>query len=253
MIAWLADDDNAPFPPTAQALGPDSDAPGLLAAGGRLTIERLERAYRLGIFPWSSPGQPVLWWSPDPRMVLPVAEFTLHRSLKKTLRSFLATPGCEVRFDSAFERVITACAQTPRDGQRGTWIVPTLRRTYVEWHHAGGVHSVETWVDGNLVGGLYGVAIGRMFFGESMFAQTTDASKIALAALVAFCRAENIALIDCQQATAHLASFGAREIPRPEFERHLALTLGAAPPRAWTYDPSHWATLGVTTPDDRVT
>jgi leucyl/phenylalanyl-tRNA--protein transferase len=243
VIPWLGDDDHSPFPPTSQALGTDSDAPGLLAAGGHLTIERLEQAYRRGIFPWYSPGQPVLWWSPDPRMVLPVAEFRLHRSLRKTLRSFLATPGCEIRFDSAFERVIVACADTPRNGQCGTWIVPALRRTYTEWHDAGVVHSVETWVDGQLVGGLYGVGIGRMFFGESMFSHATDGSKIALAALVAFCRGHGIELIDCQQATAHLASFGARETPRAEFERHLALTLGAAPPRAWTYDAMHWALL----------
>ncbi len=243
MLAWLGDDDGTPFPATTQALGPDSDAPGLLAAGGALTTRRLEAAYRRGIFPWYSPGQPVLWWSPDPRMVLPTAEFRLHRSLKKKLRSFLATPGCEIRFDSAFERVIAHCANTPRSGQRGTWIVPALRHTYAEWHQAGAAHCVETWVDGRLVGGLYGVGIGRMFFGESMFAQASDASKIALAALVAFCRGHGIELIDCQQATAHLASFGAREIPRRAFEHHLALTLGQPGPPAWTYDPLHWALL----------
>lgn len=242
MIAWL-DHDDSPFPPSSQALGPDSDAPGLLAAGGRLSVERLEAAYRRGIFPWYSRGQPVLWWSPDPRMVLPVAGFKLHRSLKKTLRSFLSTPGCEVRFDSAFEHVIAACATTPRAGQRGTWIVPALRRAYTEWHHAGGAHSVETWVDGKLVGGLYGVGIGRMFFGESMFAHATDASKIALAALVAFCRGHAIELIDCQQATTHLASFGAGEIARSVFESHLAVATAQAPPPAWTYDAAHWRLL----------
>jgi leucyl/phenylalanyl-tRNA--protein transferase len=240
LLAWLGDDDGTPFPPTAEALGPDSEAPGLLAAGGRLTVDRLEAAYARGIFPWYSPGQPVLWWAPDPRMVLPSAEFRLHRSLKKTLRAFLATPGCEIRFDGAFERVIAACASTPRDGQRGTWIVPALRRAYTEWHHAGAVHSVETWVDGRLVGGLYGVNLGRMFFGESMFSHATDASKIALAALVAFCRANAIELIDCQQATAHLASLGARPIARTDFERHVALALGDPAPAAWTYDPAHW-------------
>jgi leucyl/phenylalanyl-tRNA---protein transferase len=243
VIAWLGDDDRTPFPPSTQALGPDSDAPGLLAAGGRLTIDRLEAAYRRGIFPWYSRGQPVLWWSPDPRMVLPVAEFRLHRSLKKTLRTFLATPGCEIRFDSEFERVMALCATTPREGQRGTWIVPALRRVYAQWHRAGHVHSVETWFDGKLVGGLYGVGIGRMFFGESMFAHATDASKIALAALVAFCRAHGIALIDCQQATAHLASLGARPIARADFERHLALTIDPAGPPAWTYDAAHWGLL----------
>jgi leucyl/phenylalanyl-tRNA---protein transferase len=244
VLAWLPeDDDSAPFPPTTQALGLDSDAPGLLAAGGKLTTQRLEQAYRRGIFPWYSPGQPVLWWSPDPRMVLPVAEFRLHRSLAKTLRRFLATAGCEIRFDSAFEQVIAECAHTPRDGQHGTWIVPALRRTYVEWHRAGAVHSVETWVGGRLVGGLYGVGLGRMFFGESMFSHATDASKIALAALVAFCRAQGIELIDCQQATAHLGSLGARQLARPDFERHLNTSLGAAPPPAWTYDAAHWVHL----------
>jgi leucyl/phenylalanyl-tRNA--protein transferase len=247
VIAWLPDDDKSPLPPTSQALGIDSDAPGLLAAGGRLTIERLEGAYRHGVFPWYSQGQPVLWWAPDPRMVLFTAEFRLHRSLKKTLRAFLDTPGCEVRYDSAFERVIAACAGTPREGQRGTWIVPALRRAYAEWHHAGAVHSVETWVDGRLVGGLYGVNLGRMFFGESMFSLATDASKIALAALVAFCRAEGIEMIDCQQATAHLASLGAREVSRAEFERHIARVSGAVPPAQWSYDAAHWARLGLGT------
>jgi leucyl/phenylalanyl-tRNA--protein transferase len=254
VITWLPDDpaDQTPFPPTHAALGPHSEAPGLLAAGGRLTPWRLEQAYRHGIFPWYSSGQPVLWWSPDPRMVLPVAQFRLHRSLRKTLRHFLAAPGCEIRFDSAFEQVIAACAHTPRDGQRGTWIVPALRRAYADWHRAGAVHSVETWVGGRLVGGLYGVSLGRMFFGESMFSHATDASKIALAALVAFCRAQGIDLIDCQQATGHLASLGAREMPRTAFERHLALTLGSQGPPRWTYDPAHWAHLlapgTVTTP-----
>ncbi len=248
MIPWLGDDDTAPFPPTSQALGDDSEVPGLLAAGGRLSLERLEHAYRHGIFPWYSEGQPVLWWAPDPRMVLPVAEFKLHRSLKKTLRAFLDNPDCEVRFDSAFERVIAACANTPREGQRGTWIVPALQRAYIEWHHAGTVHSVETWVAGRLAGGLYGVNLGRMFFGESMFSHATDASKIALAALVAFCRAHGIALIDCQQNTGHLARLGAREIPRTEFEHHVALASGASPAPRWTYDSADWARLGLEVP-----
>jgi len=242
-LCWL--DDDSTFPPTSSALGPDSIAPGLLAAGGRLDLARLEAAYRHGIFPWYSEGQPVLWWAPDPRMVLPVADFKLSRSLRKTLARFRRRPGCELRFDSAFERVIAACAGIPREGQRGTWILPPLQAAYVAWHRAGRAHSVETWIDGELVGGLYGVGIGRMFFGESMFSRVSDASKIALAALVAFCRAHGIALVDCQQNTGHLASLGAREIPRVEFERHLALTLGAQGPPRWTYDPRHWARLGL--------
>ena len=240
---WL--DDDTPFPPTSHALDDASEAPGLLALGGSLDPARLEAAYRRGIFPWYSEGQPVLWWAPDPRMVLPVAEFKLSRSLRKTLQRFIRTPGCAVHFDSAFARVIAACAAAPREGQRGTWILPPLQQAYAEWHRAGAVHSVETWIDGQLVGGLYGVGIGRMFFGESMFSHASDASKVALAALVAFCRAHGIALIDCQQNTEHLASLGAREISRPDFERHLTLTLGAQGPPRWFYDAAHWAQLGL--------
>ncbi|MBQ1766049.1 MAG: leucyl/phenylalanyl-tRNA--protein transferase [Aquincola sp.] len=243
-LTWL-DDESQPLPDTRRALSADTDAPGLLAAGGRLTTRRLEEAYRKGVFPWFSEGQPVLWWSTDPRMVLPVAEFKLSRSLKKTLARFIRTPGCDVRIDSAFERVIGACAGTPREGQSGTWILPEMVAAYTTWHRAGRVHSFETWMDGELVGGLYGVSIGRMFFGESMFAHRTDASKIALAALVCFCRAHDLPLIDCQQNTGHLASLGAREWPRAQFEAHLAQVLPAAGPRVWSYDPAHWAQLGL--------
>ena len=167
----------------------------------------------------------MLWWSPDPRMVLRTSEFKLAHSLRKTLHRFVADPRCELRFDSAFNAVIEACANAPRDGQRGTWIVPELRDAYQRWHRAGSAHSIETWVDGRLVGGLYGVNLGRMFYGESMFTHATDASKIALAALVAFCRAHDIDWIDCQQNTAHLASLGAREVSRAAFEAHLAKTV----------------------------
>jgi leucyl/phenylalanyl-tRNA---protein transferase len=214
----------------------------LLAAGGSLTLERLNEAYRQGIFPWFSDGQPVLWWAPDPRMVLRTAEFKLHRSLRKTLQKFLRTPGCDIRFDTAFARVIAACAGTLRDGQRGTWIVPPMQRAYTAWHRAGAAHSVETWIDGRLVGGLYGINIGRMFFGESMFSHASDASKIALAALVAFCRANAIDKIDCQQNTEHLASLGAREMPRTEFEAHVSAVVDQPAPR-WAYDPSQLAEL----------
>lgn len=244
MLTWLHTPDT-PLPDTALALGADSEAPGLLAAGEDLSPARLEEAYRRGIFPWYSAGQPVLWWSPDPRMVLPAAEFRVSRSLRKTLRRFAAAPGCELRIDGAFERVIAACAGTPRAGQDGTWIQPALERAYAAWHRHGAVHSFETWIDGELAGGLYGVSLGRMFYGESMFSLRSDASKIALAGLVAFCRAEGIALIDCQQNTAHLASLGAREIDRPAFEGHLAQALREPAPRDWTYHRSHWAQLGL--------
>lgn len=238
MLTWI--DDQRPLPLASEALGPDSEAAGLVAAGGQVTAERLDEAYRKGIFPWYGPGQPVLWWSPDPRMVLCTAEFRLKPSLRKTLRRFLRTPGCEVRFDSAFEQVIHNCAHTPREGQEGTWIVPAVMQAYADWHDAGHVHSAETWVDGQLVGGLYFVNIGRMCFGESMFAHRTDASKIALAAFVAACRARGIALIDCQQNTEHLASMGGREISRDAFQAHLARTLGDGPVAEWTYDEADW-------------
>jgi leucyl/phenylalanyl-tRNA---protein transferase len=238
-LTWLRGD--TPFPPTSEALGPETDAPGLLAAGGDLGPARLADAYRHGIFPWYGEGQPLLWWTTDPRMVLPVAEFKLSRSLRKTLQRFLRTPGCEFRFDGDTPAVIAACAGAPREGQDGTWIVPEMAAAYTELARAGVVHSVETWVDGQLVGGLYGVNLGRMFYGESMFARRTDASKLALAALVAFCRAEGIALIDCQQQTRHLASLGARPISRAAFEAHLRVAVAEPAPRRWAYDSACWA------------
>jgi leucyl/phenylalanyl-tRNA---protein transferase len=239
MLTWI-DDDEA-LPPTQLAWGADSDAPGLLAAGGSLEPWRLEEAYRRGVFPWFGPDQPVLWWSPDPRMVLPVASFRLSKSLAKTIRRFVRGGGNAVRIDSDRRRVIEACAGTPRDGQDGTWIVPEMVRAYSAWTHR--VHSVETWIGGELAGGLYGVAIGRMFFGESMFAWQTDASKIALAALVCFCREHAITLIDCQQNTGHLASMGAHEIGRAEFEAHLSHTSGEPDIAEWSYDLRMWSRL----------
>lgn len=244
MIPWLRGPDDA-LPDTRRALPPGSEAPGLLAAGGELTPQRLREAYSKGVFPWYSEGQPVLWWSPDPRMVLLVDEFRLKRSLRKTIAKFIRTPGCEVRIDSAFRQVISACAGTPREGQDGTWIVPEMVEAYVAWHRLGTVHSVETWMDGELVGGLYGVSLGRMVFGESMFSHRTDASKIALAALVCFCREHGVAMIDCQQRTGHLASLGGRELPRAEFEQRLTRGLGERPIGEWTYDPSLWRHLGL--------
>jgi leucyl/phenylalanyl-tRNA--protein transferase len=176
-------------------------------------------------------------------MVLPTSDFKISRSLRKTLRRFIATPGCELRFDSAFDRVIAACGSTPREGQNGSWIVPEIRLAYGHWHRAGRAHSVETWIDGELVGGLYAIGIGRMVFGESMFSWRTDASKIALAALVAFCRAHGVAVIDCQQNTGHLASLGGREVPRSTFERLLSLGLGGEDISDWTYHERYWSWL----------
>lgn len=242
MITWLHGPAD-PLPDTRRALGPGSDVPGLLAAGGGLEAQRLTEAYSKGVFPWYSEGQPVLWWSPDPRMVLLTDEFKLSRSLRKTIQRFARSPGCEVRIDSAFRRVIGACAGTPREGQNGTWIVPEMVEAYCAWHALGQAHSVETWVDGELVGGLYGVSIGRMFFGESMFSHASDASKIALAALVCFCREHRMPMIDCQQHTGHLASMGARELPRADFEARLTHSLGEPPVVDWLYDLALWRHL----------
>lgn len=241
MIEWLNEHD--PFPDTSQALGPDTDAPGLLAAGGGLSVQRLRQAYRHGIFPWFGPGQPVMWWSTAPRMVLPVDDFKLSRSLRKSIDRFRRTPGCEIRIDHSFEQVIRHCADIPREGQDGTWIVDPIQQAYADWHELGQVHSFETWMDGELVGGLYGINLGRMFYGESMFAHRTDASKIALAALVCFCRAHGIEVIDCQQETGHLASMGARPWPRDDFEAHLKRVVDLPAPMNWSYDESMWSHL----------
>ena len=181
-------------------------------------------------------------------MVLLPTEFRLSRSLKKTIRRFLATPGATIRIDAATRRVITACATVARDGESGTWIVAEMIDAYAAWHALGRVHSFETWIDGELAGGLYGVSLGRMFFGESMFALRTDASKIALAALVAFCRAHAIETIDCQQKTPHLASFGGRELPRGEFMKRLGTALAMPAIREWTYDLRLWRLLGIPGP-----
>ena len=202
-----------PFPPLEQALHQPN---GLLAAGGDLMPERLLEAYRHGIFPWFSAGDPILWWSPDPRMVLFPDEFKISHSLRKTLQR----GQYEIRTDSAFERVMRACA-SPREGQNGTWIQEEIVEAYVRLHHMGLAHSVETWMENELVGGLYGVSLGRMFYGESMFSRRTDASKIALAHLATQLKRWNFGMIDCQMNTPHLASMGAREIPRAHFIARL--------------------------------
>jgi leucyl/phenylalanyl-tRNA--protein transferase len=242
-LPWL-NDPNTPLPEASAAWDESTPAPGLVAVGGAPTIARLEEAYGKGIFPWYSPGEPALWWSPTPRLVLFPDEFRVHRSLRRTLRQFMQSPGCEIRCDSAFERVIAACAGTARPGQKGTWIVPEMIQAYTAWHHAGRVHSFETWVDGALVGGLYGVSLGHVFFGESMFSHASNASKLALAALVAHARASGIALIDCQQSTAHLASLGAREIDRSAFIQTLkTAATQATPAEKWRFKPQVWSLL----------
>lgn len=213
-LALLGDDPQA-FPPLTRAL---RDPDGLLAVGGDLSVERLVAAYSRGIFPWFSAGDPILWWSPDPRFVLDPAQVHIGRSLRRTLtrQTFTFT------FDLAFRAVIEACATAPRDGQSGTWITREMIEAYVRLHEAGHAHSVEAWQDGELVGGLYGVALGRMFFGESMFARVDDASKAAFAVLCRQLAGWGFPLVDCQMQTAHLARFGAGFMPRAAFARIVA-------------------------------
>jgi leucyl/phenylalanyl-tRNA---protein transferase len=199
-----------PFPPVEKAL---RNPNGLLCAGADLSVERLLAAYRQGIFPWYSRGEPVLWWSPDPRMVLYCAELKVPRSLAKSVRN----KGYEVRTDTAFARVLEGCA-----AREETWLGDRMQAAYLALHRAGHAHSFETWRNGELVGGLYGVMIGRMFYGESMFSRVTDASKVALVRLVEFLLQRECPLIDCQMSTPLLGSLGAREIPRRAFLRTLS-------------------------------
>ncbi len=226
-IPWLGPDD--PLPPVERALERPN---GLLAAGGGLSLPRLLEAYSRGCFPWFNDGEPVLWWSPDPRMILVPTALHVSRSLLKRIRR----GGFTVRADTAFREVMTSCA-APRPGQVGTWITSEIVEAYVALHAAGYAHSIETWMDGSLVGGLYGVAIGRAFFGESMFARVTDASKLALVHVVAQLERWEFGIIDCQMNTPHLAAFGAREVPRAVFLGVLrAFAAKAAPPTPWRLD-----------------
>lgn len=218
MLTWLQRD-SLSFPPLAKAL---HEPNGLLAAGGDLSAERLIQAYRHGCFPWYQDGQPILWWSPDPRTVLFPHELHISRSLNKVLRQ----ARYRVTFDQAFAEVIQACA-APRDYAAGTWITTPMQHAYLELHRRGIAHSVEVWRDDELVGGLYGLAMGQLFFGESMFSRADNASKVGFATLVEHLAAWGFALIDCQMPTQHLHSFGARAIPRSDFatylQRHLDL------------------------------
>jgi leucyl/phenylalanyl-tRNA--protein transferase len=236
MIPWL--ETHTPFPDVSEAL--TMDAPGLLAAGADLSPQRLLAAYQRGIFPWFSEGQPILWWSTDPRMVLKTADFKISDSLRKSLRRVersMAEGGrWQVRFDSAFEDVMRACAAPRRDGP-GTWISEDIIDGYTGLHALGYAHSSELWLDGELVGGAYGVCIGRMFYGESMFARVTDGSKIALSYLVDFLRSQGVTLIDCQQETAHLASLGAAPMSRAAFLQHLRTAIGQAGVSGWDQVP----------------
>jgi leucyl/phenylalanyl-tRNA--protein transferase len=227
MIPWLCSSD--PFPPVSRAL---REPNGLLAAGADLAVPRLLEAYRHGIFPWYSEGEPVLWWSPDPRMVLVPGRLVVSRSLRKRLRR----RGFSIRTDTSFEEVMQACAE-PRLGQTGTWISADMIHAYVALHQAGYAHCVEYWVDGMLAGGLYGVAIGRVFFGESMFTRQTDGSKIALVCLARQLERWSFGAIDCQMSTAHLASLGAQEIARVDFMRALEELVNYPTERGpWRFD-----------------
>jgi leucyl/phenylalanyl-tRNA--protein transferase len=205
------------FPP------PDySDPSGLLAVGGDLSSERLLEAYRLGIFPWYSDDQPILWWSPDPRFVLHLEDFHVSRSLRKTLRRGIF----QVTADRVFDEVIAACAGVTRQGQNGTWITAEMMEAYSDLHGLGYAHSVETWFEGKLVGGIYGVSLGKAFFGESMFHYKTDASKVALAALVEKLKSWDFHFLDAQMTTEHMMSLGAREVSRRVFLKQLRSALG---------------------------
>lgn len=190
---------------------------GLLAVGGDLSVERLLLAYSMGIFPWYSEGYPVLWWSPDPRLVLFPKELTVSRSLRQTIKKGIFT----VTFDTAFDEVIRSCAEVRRGQDAGTWITDEMIDAYIRLHNSGYAHSVESWFEGELSGGLYGVVLGGAFFGESMFAKKRDASKVAFVRLVSLLTGSDFKVIDCQVTTRHLISFGAREIPRHEFMRIL--------------------------------
>ena len=210
-----------------------ADMGGLLAVGADLSPARILNAYRHGIFPWGTVERQPLWYSPDPRMVLFPEEFRLTRSLRKTLRA----RQYEVRFDSDFAAVIDACAATPRPGQDGTWISRDMMDAYLRLHELGWAHSVEVYVEGNLTGGLYGLGIGRMFYGESMFSRRSNASKIAFAHLVRYLLAHDFAMVDCQMRTEHLASLGGREIPRDDFLARLQQLIRPEQRRGrWTAD-----------------
>lgn len=239
-LPWLQPND--PFPPITEAWNDDTSAPGLLAAGGLLNADTLVNAYKHGIFPWFSDGQPPLWWSTNPRMTLHTREFRLHRSLRKVINKFRNTPGAEIRVDHDFAAILDACSDAKRMGQSGTWITTEMKEAYKELHRRGYAHSVETWQDGALQGGLYCISIGRAIFGESMFALRTDASKIALSALVGMSTAQGVDWIDCQQVTAHLAFMGARPVDRSMFSDYLS-DATSQPRIEWVFQPLYWKQL----------
>ncbi len=231
-----------PLPPVELAWGSATAAPGLLALGGGLSVDRLLEAYGQACFPWYSDGQPVMWWSTDPRMVLRVDDFQFHDSLRKHLRRLIQNNQIEIRVNHDFENVIQHCAKAPRKEQSGTWIVNDMIEAYVRLHKAGYAHSIETWINGELMGGLYCVSIGKAVFGESMFALQSNASKLALAALICICKQEQVAMIDSQQHTRHLASLGAKTMSRQVFLEHV-MEVKNSPPVHWKFKPIYWFEL----------
>lgn len=241
-LPWIGPHD--PLPPTDQALTEDEGANGLLAAGTDISPQRLIEAYGRGIFPWFSQGEPVLWWSPAPRMVLMLDDFKVSKSLRKSLRSALDCADISVACDTDFPTIMAVCAE-PRPGQAGTWISPVMINAYSALHAMGLAHSIEVRRAGRLIGGLYCMSMGKMVFGESMFTREPDASKIALATLVAWLKLHGAQMIDCQQRTEHLVSLGGREIERSRFEESIrqlqespALPWQASPPAK--HDLQHW-------------
>ena len=239
-LPWIVE--GQPLPPVSGAWGASSPAPGLLAASSDLSAQRLMAAYAEGVFPWFNAGQPVLWWSPDPRMVLQTRDFRFHRSLQQSLKRWSLTPDFELCFDRDFAQVIRRCATSPRAGQKGTWIVPQMVSAYEDLHRMGLAHSCEMRIRGELVAGLYFVALGRAVFGESMFTTVTDGSKMTLACLVSVCLQQGVTAIDCQQNTRHLASLGACETPRSDFLRGVYAGREQAPIN-WAQQSLNWHTL----------
>ncbi len=239
-LPWIVE--GQALPPVSRAWDASSPAPGLLAASSDVTAPRLIQAYADGAFPWFNVGQPVLWWSPDPRMVLQTRNFRFHRSLQQSLKRLSLTADFDLSFDRDFAQVIRRCASSPRPGQKGTWIVPQMVAAYEDLHNMGLAHSCELRIGGNLVAGLYFVALGHAVFGESMFTTVTDGSKMALACLVSVCLQHGIAAIDCQQNTRHLASMGAHEIPRNDFLRGVQEGCQKAP-IDWAHQSLNWPAL----------
>ncbi|MEY3261488.1 MAG: leucyl/phenylalanyl-tRNA--protein transferase [Burkholderiaceae bacterium] len=233
-IPWLGPND--PFPDPRSQPDPDPEVPGLLAVSERIYSGQLERAYRSGIFPWYSDHQPVLWWSPDPRMTLNPANLKISQSLRKTIRACLDDPSLTLRVDHDFSGVMRACATTERQGQDGTWITHEIMDAYTALHEQGHAHCITLEQNQQAIGGLYCVSFGGMVFGESMFSKVRDSSKLALAALCAWCYDHRVTLIDCQQETAHLRSLGAMPIGRSEFLQHVACAIHAPIQGKWVMD-----------------